>query len=344
MVTGLTRRKYPEHFLSHRAASLLGMSPAPADAEEIDEDHGSSIPEPPRRVPFAVAVTAALLGLLSVLLLVTALVALSAGSFRESVGEATAQGLAAALVAACAALVAAVAWSFVRDGVTVGPMIVGGLTLVAGLILLVAGVAGSDPDTELLRLGVLALVVGLGVLLVPLLGQAPAYLAARRVWSRAERDWLHELTTPEVPPQQWGPGHYPPPQQPWGAVPQPHYAPPPGYPGQAGFAAQPGYPAQYQYPPQQPQGWGAQQHQAWPEAAVPPWSGQQPPAQPASAPPAPTPGVTAQAETDSGSGRAASPDESQPQPIPLAAAQQAPTEQIRPADPAASQQPATPQQ
>ncbi|MGW4944887.1 hypothetical protein ACWEOZ_25230 [Actinoplanes sp. NPDC004185] len=320
------------------------MSPAPADAEEIDEDHGSAIPEPPRRVPFGVAVTAALLGLLSVLLLVIAVVALSAGSFRQSVGEATAQGLATALVAVCAALVAAVAWSFVRDGITVGPMIVGGLTLVAGLILLVAGVAGSDPETEVLRLGVLALVVGLGVLLVPLLGQAPAYLAARRVWSRAERDWLHELTTPEAPPQpQWGPGHYPPPQQPqWGAVPQPHYVPPPGYPGQAGYAAQPGYPAQYQYPPQQAQGWGAQQQQAWPEAAVAPWSGQQPPAQPASAPPAP--GVTAQPETGSTSGQPASGDGGQPPPIPLAAAQQAPTEQIRPADPAAPQHPAAPQQ
>ncbi|WP_433721598.1 hypothetical protein ACQP2Y_40340 [Actinoplanes sp. CA-051413] len=322
------------------------MSQAPADAEEIDEDHGSAIPEPPRRVPFAVTVTAALLGLLSLLLLVTAVVALSAGSFRQSVGEATAQGLAAALVAVCAALVAAVAWSFVRDGITVGPMIVGGLTLVAGLIMLVAGVAGSDPETEVLRLGVVALVIGLGVLLVPLLGQAPAYLAARRVWSRAERDWLHELTTPEAPPQpQWGPGHYPPPQQPqWGGVPQPHYVPPPGYPGQAGFAAQPGYPPQYQYPPQQAQGWGAQQHQAWPEAVVPPWSGQQQPVQPASGPPAP--GVTAQPETGSVSGQTASGDtgQPQPQPIPLAAAQQAPTEQIRPADPTAPQHPAAPQQ
>ena len=320
------------------------MSQAPADAEEIDEDHGSAIPEPPRRIPFGVAVTAALLGLQSVLLLVTGLVAVTAGSYRASVGEATAQGLAAALVAVCAALVAAVAWSFVRDGVTVGSMIVGGLTLVTGLILLVGGVAGSDPETELLRLGVLALVIGLGVLLVPLLGHAPAYLAARRVWSRAERDWLHELTTPEVAPQQW-PGHYPPPQQQWGGPPQPQYVPPPGHPGQAGFTAQPGYPAQYQYPPQQTQGWAPQQpqqYQAWPEAAVPPWSGQQPPSEPFSAPPAavtapPVP-ESVPAQGESGPGQTASTVGSEPQPMPLAAAQQAPTEQIRPVDPPPQQQ------
>jgi hypothetical protein len=327
MVTGLTCTKY---FLSQGAASLLGMSQAPADAEEIDEDHGSAIPEPPRRVPFGVAVTAALLGLQSVLLLVTGLVAVSAGSYRETVGEATAQGLAAALVAVCAALVAAVAWSFVRDGNTVGSMIVGGLTLVTGLILLVGGVAGSDPETELLRLGVPALVIGLGVLLVPLLGHAPAYLAARRVWSRAERDWLHELTTPQAPPQQWAP-----PQQQWGGPVQPQYAPPPGYPGQ------PGYPAQYQYPPQQGQGWAAQQpqqYQAWPEAAVPPWSGQQPPSEPFSAPPAV---VAAPPVPESGpaqAGQTASPVDSGPPPMPLAAAQQATTEQIRPVDPPPPQQ------
>jgi hypothetical protein len=354
------------------------MSQAPADAEELDEDHGSPIPDPPRRVPFGVAVTTALLGMLAVPLVLLAMVTLFSGSgYTDDVGEATLRGLAASVVAVCAVLVVAVAWSFVRDGTTVGPMIVGLLVVIAGLIMLGVGVAGESPDTEGLRVGVLAIVLGLGVLLVPLLGQAPAYLAARRVWSRAERDWLRELTTPEVPPlgpQQW-PGHYAPQQQ-WGGAPQP------------------GYPPQYQYPPQPGPGWTGQQppqYQAWPEPTVPPLAqpaqqfsappaqqysgppaqqstqqspfpaaqphpGQQvqqfsgPPAQQYSAAPAqPLPGAPAQAESaavptesrpaastdDAQAERPAAEAESHPAPVPLAAAQQAPTEQIRPAGPPA---------
>jgi hypothetical protein len=332
------------------------MSEAPADAEELDEDHGSPIPDPPRRVPFGVAVTTALLGMLVVPLVLLAMVTLfSGGGYTDDVGEATLRGLAASVVAVCAVLVVAVAWSFVRDGTTVGPMIVGLLVVIAGLIMLGAGVAGESPDTQGLPVGVLAIVLGLGVLLVPLLGQAPAYLAARRVWSRAERDWLRELTTPEVPPlgpQQW-PGHYAPQQQ-WGGAPQP------------------GYPPQYQYPPQPGPGWTGQQppqYQAWPEPTVPPWSGQQPPEQPFPAPPLaqpaqqfsappaqqysgppaqqaaaapaqPYPGPPAEsrpaASTDDAQAeRPAAEAGSHPAPVPLAAAQQAPTEQIRPAGPPA---------
>ena len=374
------------------------MSEAPADAEELDEDHGSQIPEPPRRVPFGVAVTTALLGMLSLPLIILAMATLFSGeAFSVSVGEATLRGLGAAVAAICAVLVVAVAWSFVRDGNTVGPMVVGLLVVVIGLILLATGVAGVAPDTEELRMGMVALVLGLGVLLVPLLGHGPAYLAARRVWSRAERDWLRELTTAETPPtahpQQW-PGHYPPqqqwgaaPQQQWAGAPQQQHPPQPGYPPQPGHATQsghppqPGYPAQHPYPSQQAQDWTGQQpqpYQAWPEATAPPWSGQQPPAQPFPTPPAqpfpaspaqPFPMLPAQTESTATQAEAApasaedatapaecqlastggaqaeatplptaqpegswTPAADQPAPVPLAAAQQAPTEQIRPAD------------
>jgi len=290
--------------LSHRADSLHGMSQAAADGGEFDEDTGSAIPEPPRRVPFGVVVTTVLLGLLSVPLILVATVTLFSGeSFTVTVGEATLRGLAASAVAVCAVLVVAVAWSFVRDGNTAGPMVVGLLVVVTGLFLLAAGVVGDDPDTRWLRLGVPALVLGLGVLLTPLLGHGPAYLAARRVWSRAERDWLHELTTPASPqayPQPQWPGHYPPPQQQWGGAPQPHYPP------------------HYQYPSQQ----------AWPEAAAPPWQGQHPPTQPFSAPPAqPLSAPPAQAFP-------VPPTQSfAPPPAQTESAPAQPTEQIRPADP-----------
>lgn len=232
------------------------MAEAPTDAEETDEDLGPTIPEPPRRVPFAVAVTASLLGLIALLLLLGALLTLTTNSYYEDgVGEATAKGLATAGLAMSAAVVAAVAWSMVRNGNAIGPMVVGGLVLLTGLVFLVSAVA-TDSDTDGLRVGVLALVLGLGVLLVPLFGHGPPYLAARRVWARAERDWLHDLTTPAAPafPQGAWAGHYPPPQ--WGSPPQ---QPPPGYP------------PQYQYPPQQQgQPWPgpqAPQYQAWPDAA-----------------------------------------------------------------------------
>ncbi|MEU4220892.1 hypothetical protein [Actinoplanes sp. NPDC026623] len=228
------------------------MAEAPTDAEETDQDLGPTIPEPPRRVPFAVAVTASLLGLVALLLLLGALLTLTNNSYYEDgVGEATAEGLGAAGLAMSAAVVAAVAWSMVRNGNTIGPMAVGGLVLLAGLIFLVSAVS-TDSDTDGLRVGVLAVVLGLGVLLVPLFGHGPPYLAARRVWAEAERDWLQDLTTPPAAagyPQGGWAGHHPPPQQQWGAPPQ------------------------YQYPRQQ----------AWPDAAQA-WSA--PPApQPAPAEP-----------------------------------------------------------
>jgi hypothetical protein len=392
------------------------MSQAPTDAEDLDEDAGSPIPEPPRRVPFGVAVTAVLLGMLALPLAVLAMVTLYSGeSYSQDVGEATLRGLAAAALAVCAVLVLAVAWSFVRDGNTVGPMIVGVLVVVAGLILLATGVAGDDSSLEGLRVGIVALVLGLGVLLVPLLGQGPAYLAARRVWAQAEKSWLQELATPEatIPPQQWqGFGQYPGQQQ-WGGIApqagypaaqagfpaqpgypgQPGYPAQPGYPGQPGYGAQPGYAAQpgqpadagyaahpgyaaqpgqpaeagypgqaghsaqpgyaggqYQYPPQESQAWTGLQpppYQPWPEATVPPWSGQQSPAAGDSAPPiaarSPVPGTPEGSASPEAAQSPESPAETRPAamvesrtvtsdgaaaPAPLAAAQQAPTELI----------------
>ncbi|MEU7901866.1 hypothetical protein [Actinoplanes sp. NPDC049118] len=272
------------------------MAEAPTDAEETDEDLGPTIPEPPRRVPFAVAVTASLLGLVALTLLIGAMLTLTTNAYySDGVGEATAEGLVTAGLAMSAAVVAAVAWSMVRNGNTIGPMIVGGLVLLTGLIFLVSAVA-ADSDTDGLRIGVLALVLGLGVLLVPLFGHGPPYLAARRVWANAEREWLHDLTTPAAPPaypQGPWPGHYPPQQQQWGAP------------------AQPGYPPQYRYPPQQPwPGGPAPQYQAWPETP-PVWS----------APPAQQPAHPQPAPQQPGPPASAAP----------AVSQQAPTEQIQPA-------------
>jgi hypothetical protein len=227
-------------------------------------------------------------------LLIGALWSLMANSYYEDgVGAATAKGMASAGLAVSAAVVAAVAWSMVRNGNTIGPMVVGGLVLLAGLIFLVSAVS-TDSDTDGLRIGVVALVLGLGVLLVPLFGHGPPFLAARRVWAKAERDWLQDLTRPAAPqyPQGAWPGHYPQPQ--WGA-PQ-----------------QPGYPPQFQYPPQQPgppwPGPQTPQYQAWPDAARA-WS----------APPAP---------------QSPPPQAVPPQAVPpQAVSQQAPTEQIRPQEP-----------
>jgi hypothetical protein len=304
------------------------MSEAPAEAEEL----GSPIPDPPRRVPFAVAVTVVLLGFVSVfLLLIATLIVAASTNEPDALGQTLAEGLGAAAILAAAALVAALAWSFVRDGRTVGPMVVGCVVLLLGLLALGNGVIGDSPDPGLLRLSMVALTLGLGLLLVPLAGHGPAYLAARRVWSRAERDWLHEMATPVVavpvtyPQQQW-PGQYPPPPQPaqWG-----------GYPGQ------PGYPPQYQYPPQPAQAWQAQppqQYQAWPDPTAPAWVDPQqqfpgPPAQGQPSPAQPMPAESQQAQPfphQPMPAESQQPVESPPAPP---AAQQAPTEQIPTADP-----------
>lgn len=319
------------------------MSQAATDAEDHDDDLGPFVPEPPRRVPFGVTVTAALLALVSVLLLLGATAALTTNSYYDdSISEAVAEGLATAAIAVGAALVAAVAWSFVRNGNTVGPMVVGVLLLLTGLIGLAVGVIGEG-DTDGLRVGVVALVLGLGVILVPLLGHGPSYLAARRVWSKAEREWLHDLATPQAPPRmpyqpQWG-GQQALPQPPWGAPQQ-----------------QPAFAQQYQYPPQpnQPppgQPWPGPQpqpHEAWHQAAVPgpAWAAQQPPAQ-ASAPPAPAPAAAQPPASQPPAASPAAPQRAETPPAPYAAAQQAPTEHIRtqgPLPPAPQREAPPPQQ
>ncbi|MFI7600856.1 hypothetical protein [Actinoplanes sp. NPDC049681] len=293
-----------------------------------DEDSAPVVPEPPRRVPFGVAVTTSFLVLLALLLFVGAIATLvPSGIYRDEVGEAAAEGLGTALIAIAAVLVAATAWSFARNGNTVGPMIVGGLTVLAGLICLAQGVMA---DTDGVRVGLLALAVGLGTTLPALMGQSPLYLAARRVWAQAEKDWLHDLATPEAAPliQPWQPPQQ---GQPW---PGPHYGPPhqpQPYPAQLGQPVQPGqpampypgqpampypghYPGQPGMPPAMPS-----VNQPWPAAT---WPAQ---ATPASAPPMP--------------GAQQNPPSEAPQVPhsgpPHAAAQHAPTEQIRTATPPA---------
>ena len=327
------------------------MAQAPADDDDLDENLDTTVPEAPRRVPFGVAVTAALLGAVTVLLLFAALLTLTANWYSaDGVGEAAAEGLGSAAIAVAAALVAATAWSFVRNGDTVGPLVVGGLLLLVGLIGLVAGVV-SDEDTAGLRVGLVALLLGLGVILAPLLGHGPSYLAARRVWSMAEREWLHDLATPDGPApmphhqQQW-PGQYPPQQQ-WGQPQQPppqyspqaafpqHYQYPP-QPGQLPPQPQPGQPQPVQFQPDQfqpGQPWIAphpQHHATWPQAPVPgqPWTAQQSPA-PAATPPAPAQPSAAppQAAPQATPQHGEVPQAPVPQ-APPAAAQQAPTEQI----------------
>ncbi|MGA5303025.1 hypothetical protein ACPCHT_24060 [Nucisporomicrobium flavum] len=261
--------------------------------EEHDEDHAPAVPEPPRRVPFGVAVAAGFLGLLTVLLLIGAVATLtSSGLYRDTVGEAAAEGLGTAVIAASAVLVAASAWAFVRNGNSIASTVVGGLTMVAGLICLIQGVmSGTDPEG--VRVGVVALAIGLGITLPPLAGHGPLYLAARRVWAKGEREWLQELATSDTPPvaphQPWG--------QPWTPYPAaqqqqawPHQQPWPGPgPGPGPYQGQP-VPS---YPPQQGQGWTSPHpfdYQGmpqpgptpiWPAGATP---GSAPP--PASAPPA----------------------------------------------------------
>ena len=286
--------------------------------EEHDEDYTPVVPEPPRRVPFGVAVATGFLGLLAILLTIGATATLTAsGLYEDTIGEAAAEGLGTVLIAVSAVLVAASAWSFARNGNTVGPMVVGGLTLLAGLICLIQGVM-TDTDAEGVRVGVVALAIGLGITLPPLAGQSPLYLAARRVWAKAEKEWLRDLATsdspPPVPHQPWTP-YGAPQQQAWPYQPhpgpQPHHQPWPGP-----HAAPVPYPPQpqqaqpwqgHQPPPYQPQP-QPHQGQTWTQPAPGPvWPAE---AAPASAPPAEAPQVP----------------HSGP---PHAAAQHAPTEYVR---------------
>ena len=219
------------------------------------------VPEPPRRVPFGVAVATGFLGLLAILLTIGATATLTAsGLYEDTVGEAAAEGLGTVVIAVCAVLVAASAWSFARNGNTVAPMVVGGLTMLAGLVSLVQGVM-ADTDAEGVRVGVVALAVGLGITLPPLIGQSPLYLAARRVWAKAEKDWLRDLATSDTPPaapQPWGQSWTPYPTTPQQAWPQP--APQP-WPGPGPHAAPGPYPVPGPQP--QPQPYQAQPHQGW---------------------------------------------------------------------------------
>lgn len=360
------------------------MSEAPVpEIEEIDEDdHGPAVPEPPRRVPFGIALTTTLLGVVTLTSLLEVAITTDDLVRSDSVAESVGWGLLMALGAVGAAVTAAVAWSFTRNGKTIGAQVIGGLVVLAGLIALIDGVATEDEPAGV-GTGVLYLVLGLSLIVVPLLGDGPVYLAARRVWSDAERDWLRSLATPDAPPAlpfQHQPWPAPPPQhQPWPAQPPQHQpwpaqqppwaaAPQPAQP-QAGYTQQPA-PPQYQYPPQQPaQPWAApntQHYQAWPEptATGPAWSAQQPPAHPAAAYPAsaqpasghPAPSQPASAQPVSGYPAPAQPESAYPAPAetthaqptpPRPAAQQAPTEPIQapqhyPASTAEPQEPTEP--
>jgi hypothetical protein len=293
------------------------MSEAPVpEVEEIDEDdHGPAVPEPPRRVPFGVALTTTLLGVATLTSLLEVAITTDDLVRSDTVAESVGWGLLMALGAVGAAVTAAAAWSFARNGRTIGVQVIGGLVVLAGLIALVDGVATQDEPAGV-GTGVLYLVLGLSLIVVPLLGDGPVYLAARRVWSDAERDWLRSLATPDAPPAlpfQHQPWPAPPPQhQPWPAQ-APQHQPWPAQPPQhqpwpaqqQPWAAAPqSTPPQYQYPPQQAsQPWAApntQHYQAWPEptAAGPTWSAQQPPAETIHAQPTPPRPAAQQAPTE----------------------------------------------
>ena len=258
--------------------------PTPADETEPDEYDGPPVPEPPRRVPFGITLTTALLGVVTVLLLTFAVAAVASFTFDQTVGRSAAGGLLMTALAVCAALSGAVGWSFARNGNQIGALVVGGLVALTGLISLADGML-SDDNTSGVAFGLLGVVLGLLVGLVPLLGDGPGYLAARRVWSKAEREWLRDMTTAAVPPapawpaahagQQWAGPQLPPqgwqlppqgwpgpqpqpwpaphPQQPWGMPPQ-QWAPPPPQPrpDQAWLTPPAGQQPQPPAPPAQP--------------------------------------------------------------------------------------------
>ena len=302
--------------------------PLPTDeseADDPDEYEGPPVPEPPRRVPFGVTVVAALLGVVSSLVLFLTIGALTSFNATDGVGRATAGGLLVTLLAVCSAFPAAVAWSFVRNGNQIGSLVVGGLVALAGLISLAVGML-SDTRRDAVVTGLLGVVLGLLVALLPLLGDGPGYLAARRVWAKAERDWLRELTTAPVPvaawpgahparqwpgpqavawpqqqmgmppqqwaqgPQQWAQGPQWAPGQAWGPAPGPWQMPQGGPPGQP-WVATPPTPAPT--PPATAPLTTAPPTTAQPaaaqpaEASEPSTGGQTPPTEAGPAPPAP---------------------------------------------------------
>jgi len=210
----------------------MSLPHPPPPTDEPDSSSESPIPEPPRRVPFAVSLVTALLGLVALLAGFLSVAALISANTSDSLGRAAAGGLLVSLLAVCAAVAGAVAWSFPRNGNQLGTLVIGGVVALAGLISLACGVL-SETNTNPVVLGTLGVVLGLMIALGPLVGDAPGYLAARRVWARAERDWLRQLTTAAVPPPVVWPGAHPgqpwQPQQPWPQQPTP---PPSGGPPQ----------------------------------------------------------------------------------------------------------------
>lgn len=235
--------------------------PPAAAAPETEGYEGPPVPEPPRRVPFGIVLVTALLGVLAALFLTFAVAAVAAFDFDESIGRAVAGGLLMVVLIVGAALIGAVAWSFPRNGNQLGALIVGAVVALIGLFVL-ADVLIEGGTADGAGYGVIGLALGALVILLPLLGDGPGYLATRRVWADAERAWLREMTTPVAPPQPGWPGSYPGqyPSQP-GYPPQPGQPPALGQPYPAGPeqpypGAQQAYPgAQQAYPAAQQQ-WG----------------------------------------------------------------------------------------
>ena len=330
--------------------------PLPADesdpdgTEETDEYEGPPVPEPPRRVPFGVTVVAALLGVVSLLVLFLTVDALTSFNATDGVGRAAAGGLLVTLLAICSAFPAAVAWSFVRNGNQIGSLVVGGLVALAGLISLAIGML-SDTRRDAVVTGLLGVVLGLLIALLPLLGDGPGYLAARRVWAKAERDWLRELTTAPVPPvaawpgahpgrqwpgpqavawpqqqmgmppqqwaqgpQQWAQGPQWGPGQQWGPTPGPWQMPQGGPPGQP-WAAAPPTPAPTPPATAPP---ATAQPAAAPPTTAPPTTAQAPAAQPTTAPPtaAQAPAAKAAEDSEPSTGGQTPPTEARPAPPP----------------------------
>ncbi|HEV7961741.1 MAG TPA: hypothetical protein VGP57_04285 [Actinoplanes sp.] len=273
---------------------------APADETEPDETEpdeyqGPPVPEPPRRIPFGITLATALLGVVTVLLLTLAVAAVASFASDQSVGRSAAGGLLMCLLTVCAALSAAVSWSFVRNGNQIGALVVGGLVALTGLISLADGMLNEDSASGV-AFGLLGIVLGLLVGLVPLLGDGPGYLAARRVWSKAEREWLRDLTTAAVPMAPAWPGAHP--GQQWQG-PQPQAWPvPQAWPQPQSWPGPHAQPQPWPGPHPQ-QHWGMPPQQQWappPSQPRPDQVWQTPPAgpQPQSAPPAPAPTGPAQ--------------------------------------------------
>jgi hypothetical protein len=216
----------------------------PAQGEFAGEADG--VPEPPVRVPFAVMLATLLLGVLAAALasgmlsLITSISVLSRfdGDNDGSMARYLGVGAAMAAIGVAAACIGAAAWALVRNGAIIGAMVVGGLVTVLGAIVFVSD-ATSTSQSAGTAISVLAVVFGALIVVLPLLGDAPRYLAGRRAWSKAESRWLRRAGAPAAPQwpvaQQWPGQQQAAPQQqagpqqqpPWGGAPQQWNAPPP---------------------------------------------------------------------------------------------------------------------